>query len=332
MTTPLRPKLGRKPNSGKPRVYLTAGHVPTHYTPPPTLDRYSAISADSWGMDGNGPDPTNPPDVPDGAGDCTIADVDHETKLVEVAAGNAEVSSTATEALAGYSAVTGFNPADPSTDQGAEMQDVRSYWQKTGFRLGGTTHKILLFAELHQQDTDLIKWALDQFGAIGLGINFPVSAMDQFNAGEPWDVVKDAQIEGGHAIALVGYDTDFWYVVTWGQVQKVTPKFFAEYVGEAWAALTAEFVNSITGEDPLRGTLYDLGSQFAAVTGKANPVPAPAPTPRPEPTPVPDPAPLPADVDAVFAAVLHPWVAERHVGENLRVKHQAQAWLAARGL
>jgi hypothetical protein len=257
-------KLGRLRNAGRPRVSLISGHRPPAYAPPESVDLYSAIPADTIGMDGN-----------DELGDCTIADADHEAKADEVAAGNTEVASTRDEVVAIYSAVTGYTPDDPSTDQGAEMQAVREYWQKTGFTLGGKLHRILLFADLDVRNESLVKWALDQFGAIGLGINCPASAQDQFGAGEPWTVVEGSEVEGGHAIALVGYDADWYYVITWGQVQKMAPEFFRRYVEEAWATLSEEFVSAKSGTDSLGGTLFDLGQQFAAVTGKRNPVPAP---------------------------------------------------------
>lgn len=341
MTTPVQFRSGRLPNDpGKPRLRLTAGHPPTEYTPPPTLDRYSAVELALWGMDGNAD-----------WGDCTMADVDHEVKSDQAAAGNPLVQSTDGEVLAGYSAVTGFDPnAGPPgqnpTDQGASMQDVRAYWRKHGFTLGGKVHKILLFAELHQTDMPLVKWALDQFGALGVGVNLPNSAMDQFNAGQPWDVVPDdGGIDGGHAIALVGYDAEWLYIVTWGQVQKVSQAWWTKYVEECWTVLTEDFVNAHTGVDILAGTLYDLGQQFAKVTGKPNPVPAPGPAPTPEPTPTPDPTPTPTpvpvppsptpDADGAFAHLLHHWLKQRPMARLFSaddVEQAAKTWLAARGL
>lgn len=306
--------LGRLANRGRRRISLTADHVPATYFPPVAVDRYTAVTSALWGMDGN-----------DRVGDCTCADVDHEVKSMQAAALNPVVESTTAEVLAAYSAVTGYDPADSSTDQGAEMQAVRDYWRKTGFVLGGKRHKILLFADLDVRDDNLIMWALDQFGAVGLGVNFPASAMDQFDNDQPWTVVDNSKIEGGHAVALVGYDAAWWYVLTWGRVQRVTPGWFNRYVEEAWTAFSEDFVNQRTGVTPLNGTLYDLGVQFAEVTGQPNPIPKPAPSPAPTP-------PAPADPDATFAAVLHPWVTERHVGENHRVATAAKAWLAGKGL
>jgi hypothetical protein len=295
------PKLGRLPNSGKPRVKLTAAMVPeAAYNPPPAVDYYSKVPASSWGMDGN-----------DTVGDCTCAEVDHTTKARQVAAGNREVTSTAGEVLAAYAAITGWNPKDPSTDQGAVMQDVRSYWQKHGVTLGGASDKILLFAEVDHRDLMLIRWCVARFGAVGLGVNFPASAMDQFNTGKPWSVVRGSQIEGGHAVSMIGYDAQYAYVVTWGQVQKVEWAWLVAYLEEAWTDLDESFVNSVTGDDPLAETLHDLGEQFRAVTGKPNPVPAPQPAPTP--TPPPAPGTVPGDDVTAWAlrVASHVWYPKR---------------------
>lgn len=314
-------RLGRKPNSGKPRVVLSTEHVDlSTYTAPATLDRYSQVPAASWGMDGN-----------DQVGDCTCADVDHEIKADQVAAGNPEVVSTAAEVLAAYSAITGYDPSQTQpdgsnpTDQGAEMQDVRAYWQKTGFTLGGQAHKILMFAEIAASNVNLLRWALDQLGAVGLGVNLPSTALDQFNAGQPWTVVPGASNEGGHAIAYLGYDADWDYVLTWGQVQKVTHDWIAQYVEEAWVVLTEDFVNSHSGDDPLGGTLYALGQQFEAITGRSNPVPAPSPGPAPTPSP------SPVDPDQVLADAVREWAHEHHIGGNERAAKAFLQWLAATG-
>ena len=282
-------KGGRLPNDPTKRR-ITLYTVPeATYTPPPTLDYYSVVPKSSWGMDGN-----------DNWGDCTLAEIDHAEKSNQVVAGNTEVVSTTKEVLAAYSAVTGFDPNDPSTDQGAVMQDVRNYWRKNGVTLGGKPRKILLFAELNNptKNINLVKLAVEQFGEVGLGINFPDSAMDQFDQGEPWDVVAGATIEGGHAIALVGFDEEYFYIVTWGEVHKMTLAFFTKYVDEAWIQINEDFVNAKSGSTALGQTLYQLGQQFQAVTGQTNPVPIPD-NPPVDPTPTPTP-PTPEPVHVPF--------------------------------
>lgn len=329
MTTPTRYRLGRRPNEGRPRIRLSS-HLMASYSPPAAVDRYSAVPATSWGMDGN-----------DSVGDCTCADVDHELKSAQVAAGNTETVSTATEVLAAYSAITGYDPADPNSDQGAEMQTVREFWQKTGFTLGGADHRVLLFAELDVHDITVSQWALDQFGAVGIGVNLPQSAMDQFDAGQKWDVVADdGGIIGGHAIAYVGYNLVGPVFVSWGKVVQATWAWWHAYVEEAWTVLTEDFVNVHTGEDPLAQTLYQMGVEFQALTGKPNPVPAPIPSPTPPPGPAPapvPPAPTPQPTpdhdpaDIALVATLGPWSREHHIAGNERAARAFQVWCVDKG-
>jgi hypothetical protein len=270
---------GRLPNdASRPRIRLrvTTGASAQSFVPPVTCNWYAAVDPDTWGMDGN-----------DSVRDCTIAEVDHTIKATEVAAGNPEVSSATGEVLAGYSAVTGYDPEDPSTDRGAEMQQVRAYWRKPGFTLGGTDHTIALFAEIDGADVGLARWACAHFGPVGLGINCPQSALEQYDAGEDWTVVPGSPDAGGHAISLVGYDAQWLYVVTWGRLVRMSYQFWSAYVEEAWTQLDAEFINATSGNDPLGEVVRDLGAQFEALTGQPNPFPAPTPEPTPAPGPVP---------------------------------------------
>ena len=75
------------------------------------------------------------------------------------------------------------------------------YRVKTGIvDAAGARHKIGAFVKLDSKDLTQIFQAMYLFQVVGIGIEFPNSAMAQFNAGQPWDVVPGAQIEGGHYI------------------------------------------------------------------------------------------------------------------------------------
>jgi hypothetical protein len=228
-------------------------------------------------------------------GDCTCAGVAHK-RIGDVCVNqHATLKVTTAQTLAFYSAVTGFNPnAGPSgdnpTDQGAVCQDVLEYWLKNGF-LG---EKILAFAKVDVSNQAAIKQAIATLGQIYCGFNFPASAMDQFNAHETWDVVKGARIEGGHCVTIGAYDATGLECVTWGATQKMTWAFFEKYFDEAWVIVTPDFVDSATGNDVLGVSLYQLGQDYAALTGKPSPIPAPAPQPQPTPTPTPTPSPTPS--------------------------------------
>jgi hypothetical protein len=67
--------------------------------------------------------------------------------------------------------------------------------------------------------------------------------------------------------------------------------------------ITTDWLNA-KGTDPQGLNLYQLGQDFSALTGKANPIPAPAP----QPTPAPTPSPVPSSVDSTLAAAMHTWL------------------------
>lgn len=269
-------RKGRLPNDpSKPRLRLSetlAAAAP----PPPGFNGFADVA--SWGMLGN-----------DNWGDCVFACDGHITEQQTAVGDGQELVVTTGQALAAYSAVTGFDPnAGPPgqnpTDQGAQVQDGLNYLRKSG--LAGW--KIAAFAELDVKNLTEIKQGTAEFGCLSIGINLPVSAMDQFNNSQPWTPVPGSAIDGGHCVQVVGYDSAWVYVVTWGAIQRMSWSFWEQYVEEAWAIISKDWVSK-TGL-----SLTAFGEEFAAMTGQANPFPAPAPAPTPvPPSPVPTPQPLP---------------------------------------
>lgn len=238
-----------------------------------------ADPAITWDMLGN-----------DAVGDCTCAEIGHQVNQLTWYGSGTEVKPTTTQVLAFYSAVTGYNPAKPSTDQGAYIQDVLAYWRKNGL-IG---HKIVAYAAVDVSNTTEVKQAIALFGSLNIGMNFPGSAMDQFNAGETWDVVKGATIEGGHCVMAVGYDAVGVDIVTWGKRTRITWAFWKKYVDEAWVALDQDGVQKAGGYFTGLPSFYALGEAFTDLTSEPNPIPQPAPTPTPTPVPTPPPTPIPS--------------------------------------
>lgn len=175
-------------------------------------------------------------------GDCVLAGAGHETMLWNKEA-NKIVNITEQNALSDYSAITGFDPNNPASDQGTDMQVAASYRRKTGvLDAQAKRHKVSAYLAVAPGNKTQLKVAMYFFSAVGIGIKFPSSAMDQFNAGKPWTVVAGSDIEGGHYVPAVGYDQSYIYVVTWGQVQKMSWAFFEKYCDEAIVYLSAEFL------------------------------------------------------------------------------------------
>ena len=247
----------------------------------------------------------------DRIGDCTCAAVGHIIEVATTYGSGTTQTISDNDVLVAYEAVSGYDPRTGANDNGAVMQDVLNYWRKTG--VGG--HKIVAFAEVDVRNEDELRQALNLFGFLYIGINFPDSAMTQFDNGQPWDVVPGARNEGGHAIHGGYYDVsdNMWKVTTWGAVQGMTQAFWDEYVEEAWVVVTDEWINT-NGTNPDGIDMASLGEAFTQITGEANPFPSPtpAPTPEPVPTPAPVPEPTPApvdDVDAKFIEAAERWLA-----------------------
>jgi hypothetical protein len=50
------------------------------------------------------------------------------------------------------------------------------------------------------------------FGAVGIGLQLPASALLQTEQGLAWDVVAETTIDGGHYVPLVGRKADGLHV------------------------------------------------------------------------------------------------------------------------
>lgn len=312
-------RLAPYPEDTHPRVKLAPAVNKAVLPPQPaSVNWYDRIP--DWPMYGN-----------DRAGDCVEAEQGHHEQVLSAYGAGRMVEVTEADVIAVYSAITGYDPNDPSTDQGTVIQDALSYWRRVGI----AGHKITAFAEVNVKDQTELKTALALFGPLSGGMNFPAVAMQQFNDGQPWDVVRnDGGNAGGHCVCIVGYDDTYVYCITWGAVQRMTWAFFRKYFEEAWAPISTEWVNEKTGLDPEGVDLSVVGEQFSQLTGQNNPFPGPAPQPQPEPTPdPPGPSPVPVDAaDQALAEVARVWVTHHHAGLNAAMARAAKTWLAAKGL
>lgn len=280
-------RLSPRSESDAPRLKLASFLTSAAYPPAPAQLDYLSQVVD-WPMYGN-----------DQWGDCVWAMIGHTIEAATTYGQGMTVKVSEEAVLKGYSDVTGFDPAagppgDNPTDQGTVIQDALNYWRKVG--VGG--HKILAFAQVDHTNLNEVKAALALFGHLQLGINFPDTAMDQFNEGRPWDVVPHSHIEGGHAINLGSY----YKAVTWAQVQEMTPAFWDTYVEEAWIAITPEWVRD--NKNPEGLDTASVNQAFHDMTGQ----PGPFPVVQPDDPPVP-PAPAPEHdtADAALNDALVAW-------------------------
>ena len=222
-------KLGKLPARENSITFKMAAY--SSLPEAPSKGGHFSLVADWQGMLGN-----------DKYGCCVWAGGDHEHICWNKSASKL-VKFTNKNALADYSACTGFNPSNPNTDNGTDMQAAASYRRKTGLiDANGIRHKIGAYVAIDASTKTELKQAIYYFGAAGIGIQFPASAMAQFNNGKAWTVVSGSKIDCGHYVAAVGYDSRYVYVVTWGKIQKMTWGFYLKYCDEAIAYLSAEML------------------------------------------------------------------------------------------
>lgn len=224
-----------------------AKYLPTLPIPPHAFGHEALVP--SWGMLANGPDDSEPDITP--VGDCVIAGGLHETMLWNAEAGTSvHVDSKA--AIANYSAITGYNPDDPNSDRGTDMEHAARYRRRTGLiDADGKRHKIGAYLALRPGDVNQLWTALYCFGAVGIGLQLPESAEQQFEAGHVLDYVPGSPIAGGHYVSAVAR-RGFIGIVTWGRIAWMTPRFLQEYCDEAIVYLSPEMLHegvSIDGFD-----------------------------------------------------------------------------------
>jgi hypothetical protein len=226
-------KFGKKPATydGRDLQYTRyrTGVLPPH---PDRFGHETLIGADAWGMLGN-----------DSVGDCVFAGSDHETMLWTTEAGD-QATFNPQNALDDYGAVTGYSPDAPDSDQGTDVRQALQYRQQTGLIDAiGNRHKIGAYLALEPGNINHLLEALYLFGAVGIGLQVPSSAIDQFRAGQPWSVVPGASVAGGHYVPIVA-NRDNLVVVTWGQLQQMTLQFYEKFCDEAWAILSPEMLKN----------------------------------------------------------------------------------------
>ena len=222
-------KLGKLPATYDHRDLLMAKYLDMSKLPkiPDKFGHEDLVP--SWGMLGN-----------DNAGSCVWSGAAHETILWTAEGDPATAVFDDTSVLSDYSATTGYSASDPNSDQGTDMHNAMKYRRNTGvLDANGKRHKIAAYVWLEPGNIQHLLAATYLFGAVGVGIQFPNSAMDQFNAGVPWSVVGGSSIEGGHYIPCIANRNNL-VVVTWGRTQEMTFGFYQKFSDEAVAMLSIE--------------------------------------------------------------------------------------------
>ena len=239
MTERIAGKLGRIPAPLPKKIKRLGDYLCSPFPPPPRQEDHTQ-GVKSWGMLGN-----------DTYGDCTIAGLVHLRMADAVYAAEKETWPSTAKVVQAYLKLTG------GQDDGLVLSSVLKSWQRSGI-LGD---KVVGYAPLSTLSATEVAQVIHAFVGVYAGVRIPAPAMDQFNAGQPWDLTgtaADRQIEGGHCIPILGQDAKYAYAVTWGHVQKITWRWWRTYIDEGWAVVTSELQKASPGLVNLPLLLADL--------------------------------------------------------------------------
>ena len=234
-TLPATPKTGLILDSIHRPALKLADYIHRELANPP-----AAVSRPhpgfGWGMLAN-----------DRIGDCVIAMMLHSIEDFHLDAGTAVPAFTDQDAISVYSAITGYNPNDPSSDRGTNESTAMSYWEQSGLKTSDrATHTIVATVAVDPTDLTECRIAIDEFIDLQIGIALPLAAQGQ----KEWTVVGDGKTGnsapgswGGHGIPYREYDAETFKCVTWGAELLLTVPFHQDYAQEAHVVVTNEMLN-----------------------------------------------------------------------------------------
>lgn len=246
-------KTGRLPVRHDPRTLQLARYLTAKLPKPPTVfGIWKAVTV--WPMYGN-----------DKLGDCTCAAAGHMIEAWTAATGAIKTVSsgaiTRTYWLTGTPSSTKGTAGGP-TDTGRVELDILKFWRTTGI----SGHKIGAFASVQPKNHSHMKAGTWLLGGLYVGIALPITAQTQ----QIWDVVGDGKTGdsqpgswGGHAIDIVGYDSQGLIGVTWGNLIKITWAFVDTYFEEAYAIISNDWLTK--GVTPTGLNLAQLEADLAAL-------------------------------------------------------------------
>lgn len=166
-------------------------------------------------------------------GDCGVAGAAHLFMADAAVTGEHESFPTAEEVVQYYLAYTG------GRDSGVVLADFLGHVRASGF----FGHEVAAYAPVAKRDVTTLRQVVHLYDGCYAGIVVTQAMEMAFARSEPWTTATaTGQVIGGHCVIPVGYDEHYVYVVTWGEIQRVTWLGWLAIVEEAWAVITGELV------------------------------------------------------------------------------------------
>lgn len=193
----------------------------------------------------------------DTLGDCVIAEMGHQIGVFTSYNGGTPYIFTNTQIVTLYSAIAGYVPGEPSTDNGTDPLTAWNYWKNTGAPIG--LNKIAGYVSVNAANNSEVMEAIDLFENVAFAVNLPDAWINPFPSanGFIWDVAGASDPDNGHCFAGVGYNANGVIINTWGMIGTLTWAAVEKYAvaksdGALYTMITTELLNaqsqtSITG-------------------------------------------------------------------------------------
>lgn len=230
-------KLGKKAARIDPRTLRLSSYTAALPDPPPARDWLAKFSENfDFGMMLN-----------DNLGDCTCASLGHFIQVWTSETWSHPITVPDSTVLMMYEKACGYNPKDSNSDQGGVELDVLNWWRKNPIKVKGN-HQLAAYADATPSNHKSVMQAIDIFGGVYIGLQLPLSAQDQVNAGEIWQPGAGERGKpgswGGHAVGVHQYDADGLTCITWGKRQRMSWEFWDDYVDEAHALVSPDWTQT----------------------------------------------------------------------------------------
>jgi hypothetical protein len=215
----------------------------------------------------------------DTLGDCVIAGIGHVVGVLTSNAGSSPFLYTNAEIIQLYSAIGGYVPGQPNTDQGCDEVTALNYWENNGAPAG--SHKIAGWLSVNGADPEEYRTALWLFENLYFGLELPNAWVDPMpNAsGFVWDAAGAPVPDNGHCVAGFGYTQKGVTISTWGMTGLMTDAAIAKYAtrgshGELYTVISLDGIDKATKRAPSGFDWSQLVADFDSMGGSVSPPPA----------------------------------------------------------
>ena len=204
----------------------------------------------------------------DGYGDCFEAMLYHGDQLRTLELTGTIQTASTDRVLSTYSAITGFNRDNTSTDVGTDPEQAINWLLKNGLPRDDGSIPLRAAINLDKSNLENCIQALDYCGGLGLGIVFPQRLIDMETMPLIWDWQNgDILSNDGHAIycGRMSPDGQDIGILSWGIKYAMQKPFWDNCVIMVIALIFDDWAQA--GKTPFGITLDQLDAEMTPLAG-----------------------------------------------------------------